>query len=290
MRNNETVRIPVATGGAITATLFSPDAPAAVLVLHPATATPQRFYAAFADYLADHGIATVTYDYRGTGQSGHPRDHRDVGMRDWIGVDAPAVAAWARDRFPGLPRLALGHSLGGHVIALGAAGTDLAASVIVASHVAAIRTIPSRMERFRVRLLLHLLGPLAGRFYGYVPARRLGLGEDLPSAAMAEWGGWTRMDNYFFDDPSMRARDRAATLTGPVLAVGTSDDPWSTPGQMDALTTYLTGAEVERRTFTPAAAGVPMIGHHGLLRRTVRDAVWPELVAWLHAHAAKATR
>lgn len=290
MRTNETVRIPIATGGAITATLFSPDAAVAVLVMHPATATPQGFYAAFATYLAENGIATVTYDYRGTGRSGSPREHRDLGMRDWIGVDAPAVAAWAAERFPGLPRLAAGHSLGGHVIALGAAGTDLAASVVVASHLAALKTIPSRLERVRVRILLHVLGPLFARFLGYVPASRLGLGEDLPAAAMTEWGSWARMPNYFFDDPSMRAGERAATLTGPVLAVGTSDDPWSTPRQMDALTECLTSADVERRTITPAYAGVSAIGHHGLLRRSMRDAVWPELLAWLQAHATKASR
>ncbi|KUL22098.1 alpha/beta hydrolase family protein [Actinoplanes awajinensis] len=289
MRNSETVRIPVATGGAVTATLFLPETPVAVLVVHSATATPQGFYASFAGYLAEHGIATVTYDYRGTGRSGHPRDHRDLGMRDWIGADAPAVATWAAERFPGLPRLALGHSLGGHVIALGAAGQP-AASVIVASHLAAVRAIGSFAERVRVRLMLHVLGPAFGRLLGYVPARRLGLGEDLPAAAMAEWGRWARLGNYFFDDPSMRAPERAATVTGPVLAVGTSDDPWSTPGQMDALTVHLTGAVVERRTYTPAGAGVPMIGHHGLLRRSVRDTVWPELLAWLQAHAEKASR
>ncbi len=176
------------------------------------------------------------------------------------------------------------------MIALGAAGPDLAASVIVASHIAALRTIPSRLERFRVRIMLHILGPALGRLLGYVPARSLGLGEDLPAAAMLEWGGWARRDNYFFDDPSMRAAERAATLTGPVLAVGTTDDPWSTPRQMDALTVHLTSASVERRTYSPAAAGVPVIGHHGLFRRAVRDTVWPELLAWLHAHSEKASR
>jgi predicted alpha/beta hydrolase len=162
--------------------------------------------------------------------------------------------------------------------------------VIIASHVAAIHTIPSFAERVRVRLLLHVLGPALGRLLGYIPAGRLGLGEDLPVAAMAEWGRWARLGNYFFDDPSMRARERTTLLTGPVLAVGTSDDPWSTPPQMDALTEHLTRAEVERRTYTPAGARVPAIGHHGLLRRSMRDTVWPELLAWLQTHTAKATR
>ncbi|MEV6343011.1 alpha/beta fold hydrolase [Actinoplanes sp. NPDC051851] len=282
------VTVPVPAGGTVTAALFQPlGAPVAVLVIHSATATPQGFYRALAEHLAEHGIATVTYDYRGTGRSGDPRAFAGLGVRDWIAQDAPAVAAWAHRRFPDLPHFALGHSLGGHVIALGEAGDHLTGAVIVASHLAAIRRIPSVMERVRVQLLFSVLGPAAVRLFGYVPARRLGLGEDIPSGAFAEWAGWARRDQYFADDPSMRTAERFIRVTQPVLAIGFTDDPWSTPEQIDALTARLTGATVERRTYTPADAGVARIGHHGFLRREVGESLWPDLVAWLSAYANK---
>ncbi|MEU4692628.1 alpha/beta fold hydrolase [Actinoplanes sp. NPDC023714] len=276
MRTNE-VRI-----GQIAGTLREPDeTPAAALVIHPATATPERFYANFASYLAGNGIATLTYDYRGTGRSGSPRANRSLGMRDWITEDVPAVTAWTATRFPGQPQLAIGHSVGGHALALGYGGSGLAGLVILASHAASVAAIPDPAERRRVRLVLHVLGPALAAVLGYVPARRLGLGEDIPATAMRQWGAWAKLDGYFFDDPAMEAAARAATVTQPVLAVGFTDDKWATPASIDRLTGHLTGADVERRTYSPADGGVDAIGHHGFLRRGVRDTLWPELLTWL---------
>ena len=282
MRNNG-VRI-----GAISGVLREPDeAPDAALVIHPATATPQGFYTNFASYLAANGIATVTYDYRGTGRSGSPRTHRELGMRDWMEHDVPAVADWTAARFPDVPQLAIGHSLGGHALALGNGTAGLAAFALLASHAGPARAIPDPVERFRVQLVLHVLGPVLAAALGYVPARRLGLGEDIPATAMTQWARWARLPGYFFDDPEMRARERAATVTQPVLAVGFADDKWATPELVDALTGHLTSAEVERRTYTPADGGVPVIGHHGFLRRGVQETLWPEMLAWLRKRAGR---
>ena len=48
----------------------SPDAPPRALVLiHPATAVPERLYAGFARFLTERGFAALTYNYRGIGAS-----------------------------------------------------------------------------------------------------------------------------------------------------------------------------------------------------------------------------
>jgi predicted alpha/beta hydrolase len=285
MRNTEV------SVGAVSATLWEPDGePEAALVFHSASATPQGFYAGFASYLAGNGIATVTYDYRGTGRSGSPRTHRDLGMRDWMEHDVPAVAAWTADRFPGLPHLACGHSLGGQALALGHGVDGLAAFAILASYASPATAIQDPVERFRVRLVLDVLGPALAATLGYVPARRLGLGEDIPAAAMRQWGRWARLPGYFFDDPAMRAAERAATVTQPVLAVAVTDDKWATPAQVDLFAARLTSAAVERRDYSPADAGRATIGHHGLLRRAVQETLWPDLLAWLRQHAVSAAR
>lgn len=268
--------------GTIAGTLFEPAGePEAVLVVHAATATPAGFYGGFARFLAENGIAAVTYDYRGTGRSGSPRAHRELGMRDWIEHDVPAVSGWAAERFAGLPQLAVGHSLGGHALTLGYGGPGLTAFALVASHVASMGTIPDRRERIRVQLLLNVLGPSLARVLGYVPARRLGLGEDIPAAAIRQWARWGALPGYLFDDPAMDAAARAATVTQPVLVIGMSDDPWGTPAQVDSLAARLTGTTPERRTWTPAEAGLPRIGHHGFMRRTGRETLWPDLLSWL---------
>ncbi|WP_402468964.1 hypothetical protein [Isoptericola aurantiacus] len=65
-----------------------------------------------------------------------------------------------------------------------------------------------------------MLGPATARVLGYVPGRRLSLGEDMPAAAMREWSRWSTMPGYFFEDSTMTAAADAARVTGDVLAVG----------------------------------------------------------------------
>lgn len=72
-----------------------------------------------------------------------------------------------------------------------------------------------------------------------------------------------------------------------VLAAGVTDDPWASVEQIDALVERLLSAEVTRRTFTPADLGMAKVGHHGLMRRRVGKAAWPEIVDWLLTVSAR---
>ena len=64
------IEFSAADGYALHGTLWSPDAPPRALVLiHPATAVPERLYAGFARFLTERGFAALTYNYRGIGAS-----------------------------------------------------------------------------------------------------------------------------------------------------------------------------------------------------------------------------
>lgn len=262
---------------------------AATVILHPATAVTQDYYASFAAWLAARGFNVVTYDYRGTGRS-RPASLRgfNASMTDWIDGDVAAVTRWAGHRFPALPLLAVGHSVGGHAIGLSAATTRLRAGVLVASHAGASSTVRGLAERLRVRFLLRVLAPLLCALFGYMPGRRIGLGEDLPRGVMLQWAGWTALPRYFFDDPALDAARRMARVGIPLLVLGFDDDPWANPVAVDMLVSHLVNAQVERRTIDPRAAGVPAVGHMGFFRRRCEAALWPQLADWLHVQARQA--
>ncbi|MBL0888829.1 alpha/beta hydrolase family protein [Myceligenerans indicum] len=276
--------VPVAAGGNVAVEMWLPEGEArAAVVVHPATATPQRFYRSCATFLAGHGVAAVTYDYRGTGRSGLPREHRSVRMRDWMAQDVPAVAAWTRDRLPRVPHFAVGHSVGGHALALGFGTGGLTAFATVSSHAGVTAAIEDRGERARVGMFF-TLAPALSRVLGYAPSRLAGFGEDIPAGVVRDWAPWTRRPDYFFEDPTMQAAERMSRVRLPVLALGAGDDPWATPAQIDAITDRLVSAAVTRRTYEPGDLGVNRVGHHGLLRRGVGEPAWTEIVEWFFSH------
>lgn len=75
----------------------------------------QRRYKAFAEELAENGIAVVTYDLPGHGETGKGED------RGWFGAEngwdalvssARDIAVYARNEFPDVPLIYFGHSMG----------------------------------------------------------------------------------------------------------------------------------------------------------------------------------
>ncbi|WP_256122102.1 serine aminopeptidase domain-containing protein, partial [Burkholderia sp. A2] len=156
------IEFSAADGYVLHGTLWSPDAtPRALVLIHPATAVPERLYAGFARFLTERGFAALTYDYRGIGASRPARlGALRARMRDWMELDVGAATAWARHTHEGLPLLAVGHSVGGHAIGLSAATAHLHAAVLVAAHAGSTRLIAQAAERVKVRLILRVLGPL----------------------------------------------------------------------------------------------------------------------------------
>jgi predicted alpha/beta hydrolase len=283
------MHITTAGGDTIAATCYPAAAPRGVVLLHPATAVAQGYYEPFARYLAGLGLSVLTYDYRGIGASrtGSLRACK-VSMSDWIDEDVAAVTRWAGEAFPGLPLLAVGHSVGGHAIALSAESASLRAAVLVASHVAATRRIRSARERWRVWFAMRVLGPLLCALLGYMPGRPIGMGEDLPAPVMRQWSRWTSLPRYFLDDPSMQAEARMARRRLPLLVLGFEDDPWADPDAVGLLVARLVSARVERRTIAPLDAGVPAIGHMGFFRKRCSALLWPQVGDWLLAQCALA--
>lgn len=268
--------------GNIEGSLWKSTGARAVVLLHPGTGVPQRYYEPFACYLWQLGLNVVTYDYRGTGRS-RPASLRGftISMSDWMDDDVSAVTRWAAARFPALPMLAVGHSLGGHALALSADTNSLRAAVLVASHAGVTATISSGAERTKVWIIMRVLAPLLCRVLGYMPGRRLGLGEDVPRDVMLQWSRWTTLPRYFFDDPAMDAARRMSQVRIPLLVLGFDDDPWANPDAISMLIAPLVNANIERHQISPRHAGMQAIGHMGFFRKRSAERLWPRIGSWL---------
>ena len=274
-----TERIAAADGLPLGASVYPPAAePVGRVLVVPATGVARRLYDPFARHLAAAGFEVVTWDWRGTGDS-RPASLRGfpASLRDWARVDLAGVIAWARERRPALPLLAVGHSFGGQSLGLAPEARHLAGAVTVAAQSGWWGHWP-RPRRWVYALLWHVAMPGLSHLLGYFPSSRLGLGEDLPRGVALEWARWCRSPSYLGDWSGHRA------LAVPILALGFTDDAYAPAAAVDALHREYAAAAVERRQVSPADAGVRHIGHFGFFKPGL-PALWDEVAAWLRGVA-----
>ncbi len=93
--------------------------PLGVVQIHHGLAEHSARYARFAAYLAGRGFHVAAHDHRGHGETTAEDAPRGVfgAPKGWSKVveDALAVEDHLKARFPGLPHIVFGHSMGGVV-------------------------------------------------------------------------------------------------------------------------------------------------------------------------------
>jgi predicted alpha/beta hydrolase len=279
----EAIRITAADGRAIAATSFAPERePRAVVVINAATAVKRRYYDRFAQYLASHGFAVVTYDYRGIGESRPPRLRGfRATMAEWGELDQPAVVAHAAAWQPDIPLLLVGHSVGGQIFGLLPDPHRVQRVLMVAAqhNFFGYWRVP---ERYALWFLWTVFMPGVSRTLGFFPSRRVGLGEDLPRDVALDWARWCRSRGALVGEIGGDAADRFARYRGPVLALSFDDDHLFAPRPaVDALLAFYRNATTEHRHLTAAALGLGAVRHFGFFRESARERGWPIALEWL---------
>jgi len=286
-------RFDTADGERLHATRFVPagtDELTLVAVIYPGAGIPASYYRRFAEGLADRGIVTITFDYRGIGPSrpNKLRGYRAT-IKDWGEFDAPAALRWAREYYPKRQRAVVGHSVGGFLAGFTPDPTLIDYLVLVGAHTGYWGDY-SRRARPLMWALWHAIMPAITRSVGYFPARRLGLPEDLPAGVAYDWAARTRPDftrNFRRADGSVdqdrisviRSRFRALNVDAFVVTV--SDDPFATPAATARLRDLFSGCRFEELRIDVRSTLLRKIGHFGYFRSRAREELWPVVTDWL---------
>jgi predicted alpha/beta hydrolase len=280
----EDVRFPARDGRLLAGTLFLADRPRGLVVVASAMGVRRRLYAAFAEHLAEAGLTTLTFDYRGIGDSRDgPVRRCDAHLHDWGELDLAGAFEWMVRQYPGLSLLLVGHSVGGQLFGL-VADAPVAGAVFVASQSGSWKLWrgPARLGMFAV---WHVLLPGCARILGYIPMKALGQGEDLPAGVGAEWARWGREDDYVWSYAQPRRGMGFTRWRGPLRAYAISDDGYAPRSSVEALLALYASATTELRVLRPADVGAKRIGHFDAFRRPrFRDTVWAEIRDTLLRH------
>ena len=149
----------------------------------------RRFYAAFATFLAENGVSTLTFDYRGVGGSRPPGrlSRFRAELHEWGEEDLAGAIDFASTWYPGVPLVLVGHSVGGQLVGLAHNAEKVAAMLFVSAQSGYWRLWPLPW-RWQIVLVWHLSIPALTRTLGYLPLSLLGGGADVPAGVALEWG------------------------------------------------------------------------------------------------------
>ena len=249
-------------------------------------AIKQNFYADFATWLAGQGWETVTFDFRGIGDSAPPSLRGfEADILTWARQDAAAALAFARQRAAGRPLLWIGHSLGGQILAVTPGNEALSAAVTVATGSGYWRENAYPLRRWSW-WLWHVIVPVVTRICGYFPGRRLGIVGDLPKGVIEQWSRWCRNPDYAVgaEGEAMRASYREPTL--PMLSLSFTDDEYMSERNIASLHGFHENARLTMRRLAPGDAGLQGIGHFGYFRADIGSRLWPPMLDWVLSRGA----
>lgn len=278
------VEIPAVDGYRLVGSLFKPSGDLhRTVTIAPAMGVGQKFYHPFALFLANRGFTVLTFDYRGIGASAHEHARlSQANLYQWGRDDIAGVLSWLTELRHKDHLLYVGHSAGTQLLGLTPAVKKIRGLVAVTAPNGYWR-LWSSGERFKLFLYWYLVFPITTSLLGYFPAKRLGLGLDLPCGVARDWTRWARTPGYVVDERGQLMLENFQALHGPILAYSFTDDARAPANSVSKLLKYFSGASIEHRQIQPSQLGVNSIGHMGFFREseTLRTTLWTETSDWL---------
>ncbi len=247
------------------------------VIVAGATGVPQGFYRRFAEFAGERGFETITFDYRGIGES-KPNSLKGFRMNllDWGKLDlATVVESESQDD---VPLFLVGHSYGGHAFGLLPNHNKVSGFYVYGTGAGWHGYMPFS-EKLKVLTMWNVVLPVVTWWKGYCAWKILGMGEDLPLNVFTQWRHWCRFPHYFFDDPQMDGIEKLyGSVKTPIVAVNALDDLWALPPSRDAFVSYYANAPVTRVDLNPKALS-GTVGHMGYFRKSA-EPLWQTTLDW----------
>ena len=251
-----------------------------VVLINPATGVRQQYYSDFGKWLASEGFQVYTFDYRGIGNS-RPEDLSDAlyDMHDWS-VDIDAMISHINKAHPLSQLIIVGHSIGGQLIGMSNLAKQAEAFIMVGSQTPYWKNYNGWRMKLKLLWFWYIAIPVLTKLFGYFPASRLRMFEDLPAEVARQWSRWARNKNYIFDElPAERKSFEA--LQQRTLMISFSDDTLAPLDAVHDLQRFYKNLKIEHWHLTPEDVLKKKVGHFAFFRKDMEAILWREAIRWV---------
>ena len=249
------------------------------LVISSATGVLQGYYKKFALYFASLGYTVYSFDYYGIGKSGSDLKslkENPYDLKSWGSNDQAAVVTYAKERHPDNELILLTHSVGGQVLGFNPKYTNIDKIIMVASQSGFWRYFKG-WHYPKMWLFWNLMIPMLTPIFGYFPAKKIGLFENLPKYMVYQWARWGRKTDYMMHYHNERDY-YFKNVNVPLLSMSFPRDHFAPKAATDWLTGQYTSAKITRFHYPKEG---PQPFHFGFFREQFKDPLWAMTHKWI---------
>ncbi|WP_055442795.1 serine aminopeptidase domain-containing protein [Lacinutrix himadriensis] len=279
MKNNvRSTFLKTTSGHTISVTIFSPEkSNNKSIVISSATGVLQKFYAKFAVHFSYLGFTVYTFDYFGIGASNTKHiKHNTATVNTWA-LDQAAVLKFAKEEQVQHKIILLTHSIGGQLIGLNPE-IHLADSIITIASQSGYWKHFKGIPKYRLIAFWYVLIPIITPLFGYFPAKKIGLFENLPKHVVYQWRKWGTHPEYMFGEFNDL---QFSNIKCNVLSLSFPRDSYASKASADWLASKFTNTKVDRRHLIPEDLHIEDVQHFGFFREKFKDSLWQLTENWI---------
>lgn len=272
----------VSKSGKLSATLFAEGHPKIVLIIASATGVKQGYYQKFAQFIAAHEIAVITFDYFGIGGSlSQPIKSLQNNAADWGRNDLESIIQYAFTQFPDSKIAVLGHSIGGQIIGLAPSSNKLNKIILVAAQ-SGYWKYWKGIGKVKMWFNWYVLFPVVIQLFGYLNAKKLSGMENLPKKVANQWRNWGKDRDYIMGDSSIEKYYENIEVN--LTAYAIEDDEFAPMEAAIWMSDQYKNANRKFIELKPSNFTVQKIGHFGPFKEKFRETIWLQFLEEIKKH------
>lgn len=249
------------------------------IIISSATGVLQKYYSRFANHFTSLGFTVYTFDYYGIGESNSKNiKHITANLNDWA-LDQAAVLKYAKEKNSEHKLILITHSIGGQLIGLNPE-IKLVDAIITVTSPSSYWKHFEGFSRFRMFMFWYALIPVFTPIFGYFPAKRLGLFENVPKQVVYQWRQWGIHPDYMFGHFNNSSL-YFSSITCNILALSFPRDVFASKASVDWLSEKFINAHVERIHLIPEEHHIEDVKHFGFFKKEFKTSLWELTESWI---------
>ena len=276
------IKIECEDGFKLSGKLFKPKKISSSVMIAPATGIKKEFYSAFANYLAENGFATLTFDNRGIGESkGNSINSSNASLTNWGKLDMTAALEYLKSEIPNTEYHLIGHSAGGQLVGLMKNAKEIKSIFNFGSSSGSLQ-YSKYPFKLKSSFWLNFYIPLSNLIFGHTKSQWVGMGEPLPKNVGKEWTKWCNGKGYVKVDLDTKIKEHLYNeLSFNTLWVHAKDDEIANYENVKDMIRVHPNIKSTILTLSPKEYGFKDIGHMKFFRKGKKE-LWSLATKWLN--------